>query len=82
MEQLNATVRQHADSSRQANQLAHIATTIAIQGSAAVADAMRTMKEINDSSCKITEIIGVIDSIALQTNILALNAVMEAARAG
>jgi methyl-accepting chemotaxis protein len=40
------------------------------------------MKEINDSSRKISEIIGVIDGIAFQTNILALNAAVEAARAG
>ncbi|RQO83173.1 methyl-accepting chemotaxis protein [Acidovorax sp. FJL06] len=82
MEQLHATVRQNADSSRQANQLAQSATTIAMQGGAAVADVVRTMKDINDSSSKITEIIGVIDSIAFQTNILALNAAVEAARAG
>jgi hypothetical protein len=40
------------------------------------------MKEINDSSRKISDIIGVIDGIAFQTNILALNAAVEAARAG
>ncbi|MDD2176870.1 methyl-accepting chemotaxis protein [Acidovorax sp. D2M1] len=82
MEQLNATVRQNADNSRQANQLAQTATTIAMQGGEVVADVVRTMKDINDSSSKISEIIGVIDSIAFQTNILALNAAVEAARAG
>jgi methyl-accepting chemotaxis protein len=40
------------------------------------------MGSIKDSSRKIVDIIGVIDSIALQTNILALNAAVEAARAG
>ena len=43
---------------------------------------VNTMKEINDSSRKISEIISVIDGIAFQTNILALNAAVEAARAG
>jgi methyl-accepting chemotaxis protein-1 (serine sensor receptor) len=43
---------------------------------------VRTMGEINDSSRKIVDIIGVIDGIAFQTNILALNAAVEAARAG
>jgi methyl-accepting chemotaxis protein len=40
------------------------------------------MEQINDSSKKIADIIGVIDGIAFQTNILALNAAVEAARAG
>ena len=40
------------------------------------------MGEINDSSKKIGDIIGVIDEIAFQTNLLALNAAVEAARAG
>jgi methyl-accepting chemotaxis protein len=41
-----------------------------------------TMDDINNSSKKIADIIGVIDGIAFQTNILALNAAVEAARAG
>jgi methyl-accepting chemotaxis protein len=40
------------------------------------------MDQINASSKKIADIIGVIDGIAFQTNILALNAAVEAARAG
>ena len=40
------------------------------------------MDDINASSKRIGDIIGVIDGIAFQTNILALNAAVEAARAG
>ena len=55
---------------------------LAVQGGAVVNDMVRTMKDINESSNRIAEIIGLIDSIAFQTNILALKAAVEAARAG
>jgi len=82
MEQLSSTVKQNADNARQANQLALNASTVAVQGGEAVAQVVQTMKGINDSSRKISDIISVIDGIAFQTNILALNAAVEAARAG
>jgi len=82
MEQLNATVRQNADNARQANQLAMSASTVAVHGGEVVGQVVETMKGINDSSRKISDIISVIDGIAFQTNILALNAAVEAARAG
>jgi len=55
---------------------------VAIQGGEVVGQVVETMKGINDSSKKISDIISVIDGIAFQTNILALNAAVEAARAG
>nr|WP_315235487.1 methyl-accepting chemotaxis protein [uncultured Albidiferax sp.] len=82
MEQLGATVKQNADSARQANQLAQSASSVAIRGGEVVGQVVETMKGINDSSKKISDIISVIDGIAFQTNILALNAAVEAARAG
>jgi methyl-accepting chemotaxis protein len=82
MSQLNGTVRQSADSAAQANQLASSATAVAQRGGQVVSQVVHTMDEINTSSKKIADIIGVIDGIAFQTNILALNAAVEAARAG
>jgi methyl-accepting chemotaxis protein len=82
MEELGSTVRQNADRARQANQLATNASAVASKGGAVVGQVVETMKEINHSSRKISDIIGVIDGIAFQTNILALNAAVEAARAG
>ncbi len=82
MEELNSTVKQNADSARTANELALSASGVAIRGGKVVNQVVETMKGINASSRKISDIISVIDGIAFQTNILALNAAVEAARAG
>ncbi|HJV76054.1 MAG TPA: methyl-accepting chemotaxis protein [Noviherbaspirillum sp.] len=82
MEELTSTVKQNADNARQANTLAEAASDVAEKGGEVIAKVVETMDEINSSSSKITDIIGVIDGIAFQTNILALNAAVEAARAG
>jgi len=82
MTQLTGTVKQTADSARTANQLASSASNAAAKGGEVVGQVVSTMDEINTSSKKINDIIGVIDGIAFQTNILALNAAVEAARAG
>ncbi len=82
MEEIHATVQQTADLARQANQLTSSTSTIAEQGGQVVGQVVTNMADINQSSTKIADIIGVIDEIAFQTNILALNAAVEAARAG
>jgi methyl-accepting chemotaxis protein len=82
MEELVSTVRQTADASRQASGLAQVAGDTARDGRDAVARLVTTMTGIAASSGRISEITGVIDGIAFQTNILALNASVEAARAG
>lgn len=82
MEQMTSTVRQNADNARQANQLAAAASEQASKGGEVVNKAVEAMADINQSSRKIADIIGVIDEIAFQTNLLALNAAVEAARAG
>ncbi len=82
MEELTSTVKNNADNAQQANQVATSARQLAEKGGEVVTSAVSAMQEINVSSNKIAEIIGVIDEIAFQTNLLALNASVEAARAG
>jgi len=82
MEEMTSTVKQNADNAGQANQLATAARDQAEKGGTVVGRAVRAMTDINDSSKRIADIIGVIDEIAFQTNLLALNAAVEAARAG
>ena len=82
MDELTSTIRHSADAAHQAHGLANSASEIATRGGQVVSQVVSTMDEINTSSKKISDIIGVIDGIAFQTNILALNAAVEAARAG
>lgn len=82
MVQLESTVKLNTDNAMQANQLARGASAVAIRGGGVVDQVVGTMRGINESSKKISDIISVIDGIAFQTNILALNAAVEAARAG
>ena len=82
LEELNAHVSQASDTARQASQLAATAAKAAEHGGDVVSQVVHSMEQINTSSRKISDIIGVIDGIAFQTNILALNAAVEAARAG
>ncbi|MEL4177811.1 methyl-accepting chemotaxis protein [Roseateles sp. PN1] len=82
MEQIGSTVKQTTDGAAQAAGVAGNNVKLADQGGQVIAQVVSTMAEIQDSSRRIGEIIGVIDGIAFQTNILALNAAVEAARAG
>lgn len=82
MEELTSMVRQSADNTEQANQLAELERVQVEQGGQIVDQTIKAMHTISTSSHKIADIIGVIDEIAFQTNLLALNAAVEAARAG
>ena len=77
MEQLTATVSQNADNARQASDLSKQAAMTAKRGGDQASHVASTMQEIAASSQKIGDIISVIDGIAFQTNILALNAAGE-----
>lgn len=82
MEQLTTTVLRNTTRAQEANVLAQDACRLAMCSGDAVDKVVETMRDIDASSSRISEIISVIDGIAFQTNILALNAAVEAARAG
>ncbi len=82
MEEITSNTNASAENASKANELAVGARDQAEQGGEVVEKAVVAMGEINDSSKKIAEIIGMINEISFQTNLLALNAAVEAARAG
>ena len=74
-----------ADTSVKAKNMLEIATktkNYANDGIKLVENTEKSMLEINDSTIAIQEAITIIDQIAFQTNILSLNAAVEAATAG
>jgi len=96
MEEMNATVIEVARNSQQASESARDAQNTAAKGGDVVTQAITAMQEVADSTSvtadtiknlgksseEIGSIVSVINDIADQTNLLALNAAIEAARAG
>jgi len=96
MQEMSATVRQVSENSGTASEAARRAAESAREGGGIVEDVLNKMRsiaesvqstagkmeELGKSSLQIGRIAGVIDEIADQTNLLALNAAIEAARAG
>jgi len=82
VEQLTATVEQTARSAKAVSAQVREAADDAQASGAVVTRAAEAMTQIEASSTKVSQILGVIDEIAFQTNLLALNAGVEAARAG
>ena len=72
----------NADNSTTAAELMTFVEQEVRDGGASLTHMVDSMREIRDSSSRISKIIKVIDEIAFQTNILALNAAVEADRAG
>ena len=82
VEQLTATVEQTAKSAKAVSAQVREAADDAQASGVVVTRAAEAMTQIEASSAKVSQILGVIDEIAFQTNLLALNAGVEAARAG
>jgi len=96
VEQMTASIEQISSNADHSDRIAKQAGLTSDQGSKVVADAVEEMnkiassvnqssdiiRQLGDSSHKISAIVNVIKEIADQTNLLALNASIEAARAG
>ena len=82
IEQLSSTVRQNAENAKRANTFATMALEIAEKsGKALRAGGVDHVRD-NSSAKSVAEVTNVIEGIAFQTNILALNAAVKASRAG
>lgn len=82
MEELAATVQTNAEGSHKARDFVVGAADAARNGQEVAQSALTTMQTLRENSRMIADITSLIDAIAFQTNILALNASVEAARAG
>lgn len=82
LEETSSMVQQNHNNTKQAASLAKQSMSSAEQSNNKMVNMMSAMEELKKSSAEISKIIKVIDEIAFQTNILSLNAAVEAARAG
>ena len=82
LEEITSTIQANTLATNKMSQLAQNVTTSAKNGQDLANQTANSMDEINKEVSSINEAIEVIDQIAFQTNILSLNAAVEAATAG
>jgi methyl-accepting chemotaxis protein len=82
IEEISSLISQSAQRASDASELASQTKELALTGGSVVDAAVEAMRGIEKSSKQIEAIISVIDEIAFQTNLLSLNAAVEAARVG
>ena len=82
LEEITATIQANTQSTIKMSKLAHELSISAQKGQELANQTAKSMDDINKEVNSINEAIEVIDQIAFQTNILSLNAAVEAATAG
>lgn len=82
LEEMTSMTKNNADNAQHAHKLSEEAKNSATEGMSSMNRMSSAIQEIQKSSNETARIIKVIDEIAFQTNLLALNAAVEAARAG
>lgn len=82
MQQVNGVIQANTENAQKASSVAKNVQNQSRDGVKVMADTNAAMRQIQESSHKISDIVSLIDGIAFQTNLLALNAAVEAARAG
>ncbi|MGJ0364777.1 methyl-accepting chemotaxis protein [Aliarcobacter cryaerophilus] len=82
LEEITSNIRNNTESIAKMSQLSNGVTKAVNEGQAMANQTTTAMDEINTQVNLVNEAIGVIDNIAFQTNILSLNAAVEAATAG
>ena len=82
LEEVTSSIFNSTNKISEMSKIANNVTVSASQGEKLASKTTIAMEEINDKVTAINEAISVIDQIAFQTNILSLNAAVEAATAG
>lgn len=82
IEEISGAVRETADTAKSLSSLSSEASSVAAEGASSINRVSESMQRIEASSGRIAEIVDVIEQLAFQTNLLSLNAAVEAAHAG
>ncbi len=82
VEKMNQKIQLTTHNAKQMKENALESTKLAQEGEKLAQETYRAMNQVSESTQAISEAISAIDAIALQTNILSLNAAVEAATAG